>query len=69
MTARLTRASAAADAKLTEAIVTELRHRYAAGGVTQSTLAREFAVDQSVISDAIRGETWAHLDVPVVRRR
>jgi len=49
-----------ASAKLTAAIVIECRRRYAAGE-TQRALAAEFGVDQSSISDAIRGETWGHL--------
>lgn len=52
-------------AKLTAAIVIECRYRYAAGE-TQVTLAAEFGVDQSVISDAVRGVTWKDLDVPPV---
>ena len=51
--------------KLTEAIVVTCRRRFAAGE-TQVDLAAEFGVDQSVISDAVRGTTWAHLDEPPV---
>lgn len=52
-------------AKLTEQIVIECRRRFAAGE-TQVALAAEFGVDQSVISDAVRGTTWGHLSEPPV---
>lgn len=52
-------------AKLTEKIVTECRRRFAEGS-TQVSLAAEFGVDQSVISDAVRGITWKHLSEPPV---
>lgn len=52
--------------RLTEAIVLECRRRYAAGE-TQTLLAAEFGVDQSVISDAVRGKTWTHLAGAVVK--
>jgi hypothetical protein len=46
--------------KLTEAIVTECRRRYAAGE-TQATLAQEYGVNTGAICEAINGKTWAHL--------
>ncbi len=52
--------------KLTEDIVVQCRRRFVAGE-TQVSLAVEFGVDQSVISDAVRGVTWKHLDEPPVR--
>lgn len=53
-------------AKLTAEIVIQCRRRFAAGE-TQVSLAAEFGVDQSVISDAVRGETWKDLSEPPVR--
>lgn len=43
---------------LSEALVRELRDRYAGGGVTFSTLATELGVDIGTIHKAIRGKTW-----------
>jgi hypothetical protein len=45
-------------AKLTEAAVSEIRARYAAGGVLQRELAAEYGVNQARISEAISGKTW-----------
>lgn len=39
--------------KLTDGQVDEIRQRYAAGGVSQSQLAREYAVNQGHVSDII----------------
>ena len=50
-------------AKLTAAIVTECKRRYAAGE-TQTALAREFGVSQPAISEAVNGKKWAHLAGP-----
>lgn len=49
-------------AKLTEEQVTEIRHLYAAGGVTQCELAARFGVAQASVGRAIHRKTWAHLD-------
>ena len=46
-------------AKLTWPLVYKIRERYAAGGVTYTSLGREFGMHQSAIGKAIRGETWA----------
>jgi hypothetical protein len=48
-------------ARLTEAMVRDLRTRYAAGGVTHRQLAREFGVAQGTISRAITGRLWSHV--------
>lgn len=45
-------------ARLTPAIARAIRERYAAGGVTQSELGAEFGVNQTAISDVVRGVTW-----------
>lgn len=48
-------------AKLTAAIVTEIRARYAAGNVTHKTLAAEYGITQSNVSMIIHRQTWTHL--------
>jgi Mor family transcriptional regulator len=45
-------------AVLTEVQVAEIRNRYAAGGILQRELAKEYSVGQVTISDIIRGKTW-----------
>lgn len=47
--------------KLTDEQVREIRARYAAGGVTQKQLGREFGVGQTTISAILRRRLWAHL--------
>lgn len=47
-------------AKLTEAQVIEIRQRYAKGGISQSKLAIEFRVDQTIISDIVLRKSWKH---------
>ena len=49
-------------AKLTVAAAAEIRRRYAAGGVTQRALGREFGVDVGTVSSVIRGRTWRQRD-------
>lgn len=48
-------------ARLTEECVRKIRQRYAAGGITQTALAVEFGISQTVISDLIRHKIWAHV--------
>jgi len=50
------------DAKLTDALVREIRERYAAGGVTQKALAAEYGVTQPTIGYVARRATWRHVD-------
>lgn len=45
-------------AKLSWDDVREIRRRYAAGGVSQTQLAKEFGVRQCQISEIIRGVSW-----------
>jgi hypothetical protein len=45
---------------LTAAQVAEIRRRYAAGGVTQAQLGREFGARQDWVSRIVRGQGWAH---------
>jgi len=47
-------------AKLQQHDVDEIRRRYAAGDISQSTLARQFRITQSTISYIIAGKTWRH---------
>ena len=46
-------------AKLTLGAVGEIRRRYAAGGVSQRSLAREYGVGQQHISGIVTGAFWA----------
>lgn len=49
-------------AKLTEEQVKQIRRRYAIGPkVTQTELAKEYGVDQSIISDIVNRKTWKHI--------
>jgi hypothetical protein len=48
-------------AKLSAAQVLALRARYAAGGVSFTTLAVEFSCSPAAVRQAVRGTTWAHL--------
>jgi hypothetical protein len=50
-------------AKLTERQVRQIRERYAAGGVTQTHLAKEYGVGQPMISDIVTRRRWASLDL------
>lgn len=47
-------------AKLTEAVVAEIRRRVASGE-TQAALAAQFGVDASVVSEAVNRKTWKHV--------
>lgn len=48
-------------AKLTEAQVLEIRARYAAGGIFQYVLAKEYSVTQGLITSIVRRKTWRHI--------
>jgi hypothetical protein len=58
---RIQRGTQRRDAKLTEDIVREIRQRYAAGGVTQKSLAGEFGVLQAKISKIVLRRCWPHV--------
>jgi hypothetical protein len=45
-------------AKLTRAQVKAIRERYAAGGITQLALAREYGVTEESINNIVRRRTW-----------
>lgn len=48
-------------AVLSEETVLECRERYARGGVTQDSLAKEFNVSRTTMRDAINGKYWRHV--------
>jgi len=48
-------------AKLTDAQATEIRRRYAAGGVSQAQLAREYSINHATMGSLIHRKTWHHL--------
>lgn len=48
-------------AKLTDAIVLEIRNRYAQGGISYEAIGRSYGVTQSCIHGAISGRTWKHV--------
>lgn len=50
-------------AKLTGGQVSEIRARYACGGVSQRSLGDEFAVSDATICRLINRDTWAHIDL------
>lgn len=47
--------------KLTDAEVIEIRKRYAKGGCTHRSLAKEYGVDSSTITNAINHKYWKHV--------
>jgi DNA-binding XRE family transcriptional regulator len=47
-------------AKLTQAVVDEIRRLYSAGGWTKSALAKRFGVSDVTIGNIIAGRTWKH---------
>jgi len=47
--------------KLTEADVLQIRATYAAGGITQKTLAKQYRVSHTVIGDIINRKNWTHI--------
>lgn len=59
--ARPPRGESSGRAKLTEALVREIRVRYAAGGVTHRQLAAELGMKHAAIGSVLRGRTWSHV--------
>lgn len=47
--------------KLTDAKITEMRAIYANGGVCQYSLASQFGISQSLVSQIVRRKIWKHL--------
>jgi len=52
------------NAKLTAAQVVAIRARYASGGISQASLAREYGVAQQTVSACMNGQNWPSLDRP-----
>ena len=59
--ARKAHGSACGMSKLTEEQVSEIRHRYAAGDVSQTKLAAEYGVSQVMVSQIVRRKTWTEV--------
>lgn len=55
----LIKAHAESKQKLTEANVLEIRRLYAAGGITQRALARQFGIAD--VNPILKGKQWKHL--------
>jgi plasmid maintenance system antidote protein VapI len=47
---------------LCEDDIRRIRVQYAAGNVSQTSIARTFGVAQTTISQIVRGRTWTHVD-------
>ena len=58
---RMTRGERISWSILTERDVVEIRNRYAAGGITQTALAKEFGVHVATLSQVVRHKTWKHV--------
>lgn len=58
---RVARGHQAGTSKLTNEQVAEIRSRYAAGGISQYELAREYGVRQPAISRLITRKRWSHI--------
>lgn len=50
-----------ANAKMTNAVVKEMRYLYSSGQLNQRELAEKFGVSQSNVSRALTGKQWAHV--------
>lgn len=57
------RGERAGSSRLTDRDVIQIREAYAAGGVTQTILARDFGVDTGTISRIVTGKAWTHLPI------
>jgi len=58
---RVVRGENIKSSKLTEQQVLSIRKIYSAGGRSQQSIADEFGVDQTIISDVVRRVTWKHV--------
>lgn len=58
---RVSRGEVHAYAKLTVDAVRAIRAEYSVGGISQRELAERYGVTQTVIGDAIRRKSWAHV--------
>jgi len=57
----IARGERAGSAKLTDAIVREMRSRYIRGSVSYGSLAKECGVCEYVMRAAVKGRTWRHV--------
>jgi hypothetical protein len=48
-------------AKLSDDAIREIRQRWGSGNVTQTALATEYGVDQTMISKIVRRQSWTHV--------
>lgn len=55
------RGSAHVLAKMTEEKVREIRRRYVMGGVTMTSLAKEFDIAKSTVQGIVHRRSWAHV--------
>jgi hypothetical protein len=60
----VTQYSKSPGAKLTVEKVREIRKRYAAGGISQEKLSKEYGVTLLSIGNIIRGKTWREECLP-----
>jgi hypothetical protein len=58
---RTARGAKSGHARLTDAQVLEIRHRYERGGISQQALADEYGVTQTNIGLIVRRKNWKHL--------
>ena len=58
-----------ANATITAAQAVTIRERYARGEASQSKLARECDLTQSMVGQIVRGEKWKHAGGPITRTR
>lgn len=50
------------NAKLTEAVIRQIRYLYGIKGVTQATLAKMFNVDKHTMNDIVHERSWRWLN-------
>ena len=58
---RIARGERGGLAKLTDAQVVEIRHRYAAGGISQARIAVDYGVSDKLVGYIVRRAIWTHL--------
>lgn len=49
-------------AKLTDESVRQIRARYAAGGISQRALGREYGISSGIVSEVISRKRWTHVE-------
>ncbi|MDJ0463170.1 HNH endonuclease [Streptomyces sp. H27-C3] len=55
-------------ARLTEAVVLDIRRQYASGQYSQQKLAEEYGMGRASIGDIVRCHTWRHVGGPTPQR-